>query len=141
MENVKEYLDNIRHYVGLENAYNEQLLQVRLIGYTAPISNYSNIGGSNGTRGDSIQERYMLALEKLEDEIKDKAVGYTKAITKFYEELERVPNSLYRLVLLHYYGSKKSIKEIAKELDKCESAVKKYLEKARDEFAKVRCVG
>ena len=137
MENVKEYLDNIRHYVGLENAYNEQLLQVRLIGYTAPISNYSNIGGSNGTRGDSIQERYMLALEKLEDEIKDKAVGYTKAITKFYEELERVPNSLYRLVLLLYYGSKKSIKEIAATIDKSESHTKRLLNSARINFCQI----
>ncbi len=136
MENVKEYLDNIRHYVGLENAYNEQLLQVRLIGYTAPISNYSNIGGSNGTRGDSIQERYMLALEKLEDEIKDKAVGYTKAITKFYEELERVPNSLYRLVLLLYYGSKKSLQDVATEIDKSLDRTKHIKQEAIMEFAK-----
>ena len=137
MENVKEYLDNIRHYVGLENAYNEQLLQVRLIGYTAPISNYSNIGGSNGTRGDSIQERYMLALEKLEDEIKDKAIEYTKAITRFYEEVEEVPNTLYRLVLLLYYGSKKSIKEIAATIDKSESHTKRLLNSARTTFCQI----
>jgi DNA-directed RNA polymerase specialized sigma subunit len=137
MENVKEYLDNIRHYVGLENAYNEQLLQVRLIGYTAPISNYSNIGGSNGTRGDSIQERYMLALEKLEDEIKDKAIEYTKAITRFYEEVEEMPNTLYRLVLLLYYGSKKSIKEIAATIDKSESHTKRLLNSARTTFCQI----
>ena len=137
MENVKEYLDNIRHYVGLENAYNEQLLQVRLIGYTAPISNYSNIGGSNGTRGDSVQERYTLALEKLEDEIKDKAIEYTKAITRFYEEVEEVPNTLYRLVLLLYYGSKKSIKEIAATIDKSESHTKRLLNSARTNFCQI----
>jgi DNA-directed RNA polymerase specialized sigma subunit len=140
-EAVKRYLDNIRNYNGITNAYNEQLLTIRLIGYTAPISNYNNVGGSSGTQRDSVQERYITALEECEEKIRERASKYANAIERFYEELEQVPNSLHRLVLLLYYASKKSIKEIAKELDKCESAVKKYLEKAREEFAKVRCIG
>ena len=140
-EAVKRYLDNIRNYNGITNAYNEQLLTIRLIGYTAPISNYNNIGGSSGTQKDSVQERYIVALEECEEKIRQRALKYANAVEQFCEELELVPNSLHRLVLLLYYASKKSIKKIAKELDKCESAVKKYLEKAREEFAKVRCAG
>jgi DNA-binding CsgD family transcriptional regulator len=137
MENVKEYLNNIKDYVGLKNAYNEQLLQIRLIGYTAPISNYSNIGGSNGTRGDSIQERYMLALEKLETEMKEKIVEYTDAISNFHIEVNKIRNARYRLVLIAHYSNNKSIKDIARELDTSESSIKKTLHLAREKFAEI----
>ena len=135
VDKVKQYLDNIRHYTGLESAYNEQLLQIRLIGYTAPISNYSNTGGKSGTQGDSIQERYMLALEKCEEEIKEIAIEHTKAISKFYKELQLVQNVQFRLILLYYYGSKKTIKEISAALDKSESHVKRLLAISREAFA------
>ena len=134
-DKVKQYLDNIRHYTGLESAYNEQLLQIRLIGYTAPISSYCNNGGKSGTQPDSIQERYILALEECEEEIKKKASEYARAITKFYNEVERLPSVQYKLILLYYYGSKKTVKDLAITLDKCESSIKKMLAKARKEFA------
>ena len=136
-ENVKAYLDNIRHLVGLESAYNDQLLTIRLIGYTAPISNYDNTGGKSGTRGDSTQERYIIALENLQEKIKDKAIAYADTMSKFYEELDKMPSALNRLVLLMYYGNRKSIKDICKELDKCESSVKKTLFAARQQFATI----
>lgn len=136
-ENVKVYLDNIRQLVGLESAYNDQLLMIRLIGYGAPISNYNNTGGKNGTQGDSKQERYIIALENLQEKIKDKAIAYADAMSKFYEELDKMPSALNRLVLLMYYGNRKSIKDICKELDKCESSVKKTLFAARQQFATI----
>lgn len=133
--NVKEYLDNIRHYTGLENAYNEQLLQIRLIGYTAPISSYCNTGGKSGTQPDSIQERYIVALEECEEKIRSMATEYARAIGQFYEEVELIPDSLSRLLLISHYASKKSIKDISKELHISESHIKRLLAKAREDFA------
>lgn len=135
---VKEYLNNIRNYNGITNAYNEQLLTIRLIAYTAPIANYNHIGGKSGTQKDSVQERYIVALEECEEKIKKNATSYAEAIAKFYDEVELMPNSSYRLVLLLYYGSKKSIKEIAKELDKSESHTKRVLAEAREQFSLIK---
>lgn len=135
---VKEYLNNIRNYNGITNAYNEQLLTIRLIGYTAPISNYNNIGGSSGTQKDSVQEKYIVSLEECEEKIKKNTTLYAEAVVKFYDEIELMPNSLYRLVLMLYYGSKKSIKEIAKEIDKSESHTKRILGEAREQFAQIK---
>lgn len=135
VDKVKEYLDNIRHYTGLESAYNEQLLQIRLIGYTAPISPYNNTGGKSGTQSDSVQERYILALEKCEEEIKAKAIEYAQAISKFYKEVELVQNTQFKLILLYYYGSKKTLKEIAEILDKSLDRTKHLLATSREAFA------
>lgn len=135
-EAVKRYLDNIRNYNGITNAYNEQLLTIRLIGYTAPISNYNNIGGSSGTQRDSVQERYITALEECEEKIRERASKYANAVEQFYEELEQVPNSLHRLVLLLYYGSKKSLKDVAREIDKSYDLTRHLLADARHSFAK-----
>lgn len=135
---IKKYLNNIRNYNGITNAYNEQLLTIRLIGYTAPISNYNNIGGSTGTQKDSVQERYITALEECEEKIKKNTTSYAEAVTNFYDEVELIPNSLYRLVLMLYYGSKKSIKEIAKEIDKSESHTKRILAEAREQFSQIK---
>lgn len=135
LDKVKQYLDSIRNYTGLESAYNEQLLQIRLIGYTAPISNYSNTGGKSGTRGDSVQERYILALEKCEEEIKAKAAEYAQAISQFYREVELVQNTQFRLILLYYYGSKKTMKQLADLLDKSVDRTKHLLAISREAFA------
>lgn len=136
VDKVKEYLDNIRHYTGLESAYNEQLLQIRLIGYTAPISSYCNNGGKSGTQPDSTQERYILALEKCEEEIKEKASEYAQAISTFYKQVEKIPNTQHKLILLYYYGSKKTVKDIADILDKSLDRTKHLMSKARESFGK-----
>ncbi len=135
---VKEYLDNIRNYKGITNAYNEQLLVIKLIGYTAPTPSYNNVGGRSGTQKDSVQERYIVSLEECKEKIQKNAIAYAEAAVKFYDELELMPNSLYRLVLLLYYGSKKSVKEVAKEIDKSESHTKRILAEAREQFSQIK---
>ena len=135
-EKTKQYLDSIRNYKGITNAYNEQLLNIRLIGYTAPIQNYNNLGVKSGSFSDAVQDRYILALEECEEKIKDRATEYAKALTKFCEEVETLPNSLYRLVLLLYYGSKKSLKDVAEEIDKSIDRTKHIKQKAIEQFEK-----
>lgn len=73
--------------------------------------------------------------------MRNKAIAYAKAVADFCDDVDLMPNSLYRLVLLLYYGSKRSVKEVAKEIDKSESHTKKVLSAAREQFSiiKVAC--
>lgn len=135
-EKTKKYLDSIRNYKGITKAYNEKLSNIRLTAYTAPSPNYNNLGVKSGSFSDAVQDRYILELEECEEKIKDKAIEYAKALTKFCEEVETLPNSLYRLVLLLYYSNKKSLKDVAGEIGKSLDRTKHIKRKAIEQFEK-----
>lgn len=113
---AKEFLENIRDTVPLINAYQNQLLQIRIIAYGAPTPGYREVVSNTSRVNNSPQELYIIKIENCEEKIKDITVKYADNIIRAVDLIEMLEKIKYRSALMLYYISNLSEKNCAAEI-------------------------